>query len=125
MTVTALHSPVLAGLLDGARDAVRGAAGVPVATVETEEIGAAITLLAELESQVQALRMSLSAEADARRVADETAHTGTDAWLAQLTGRHPAGAGRRAADRPPARRTSTTRRARHSPPAGSGCRRCG
>ena len=86
MTVTALHSPVLAGLLDGAREAVRGAATVPVATVETEELGAAITSLAELESQVQALRMTLSAEADARRVADETAHTGTDAWLAQLTG---------------------------------------
>jgi hypothetical protein len=86
MTVTALHSPALAGMLDGAREAVREAASVPVATVGTAELGASITALAELESQVVALRMSLSAEADARRVAEETAHTGTDAWLAQLTG---------------------------------------
>ncbi|HEY1325123.1 MAG TPA: DUF222 domain-containing protein, partial [Streptosporangiaceae bacterium] len=32
------------------------------------------------------LRLALSAEADRRRVAEQTAETGTDAWLARLTG---------------------------------------
>ena len=86
MTVTALHLPALVGAVAGAQDLVREASAVPAAAVATDELGEAITALAALESQVVALRMSLSAEADARRVADETAHTGTDAWLAQLTG---------------------------------------
>jgi hypothetical protein len=86
MSVTALHRPALAEAVAGAQDLLREASAVPAATVATDELGEAITALAALESQVQSLRMSLSAEADARRVADETAHTGTDAWLAQLTG---------------------------------------
>jgi Domain of unknown function (DUF222) len=42
--------------------------------------------LARIESSAAALRMALSAEADRRRVAEQTAETGTDAWLARLTG---------------------------------------
>jgi hypothetical protein len=42
--------------------------------------------LAGLESQVAAWRLELLAEADRRRVADQTADTGTDAWAAKLTG---------------------------------------
>jgi hypothetical protein len=33
--------------------------------------------------------MSLSTEADRRRVAEQTAETGTDAWVARLTGSTP------------------------------------
>src|SRR5690606_8485389 len=50
----------------------------------------AIGALGALESQVTALRLALSAEADARKVADDPDHggaaTGTDAWLAGLLG---------------------------------------
>ena len=70
----------------GARDLVREAASVPTGSVGADDLEAAIGGLAELESQVVALRLSLSAEADARRLAEQTADTGTDAWLARLTG---------------------------------------
>jgi hypothetical protein len=43
-------------------------------------------VLARIESRAQALRMDLAAEADRRQVAEQTAETGTDAWLARLTG---------------------------------------
>ena len=39
-----------------------------------------------MESRAAALRLALSAEADRRRVAEQTAETGTDAWVARLTG---------------------------------------
>ena len=39
-----------------------------------------------LESQVAAMKLRLLAEADARRLADDSAATGTDAWAARLTG---------------------------------------
>jgi hypothetical protein len=42
--------------------------------------------LAVLESQVAALKLTVLAEADARRVAEEEAASGTDAWAAKLTG---------------------------------------
>jgi hypothetical protein len=69
-----------------AREAVTSAGRVPVSVVSTDELGETISELAALESQVVALRMSLSAEADARGVAGQTGDTGTDAWLARLTG---------------------------------------
>jgi hypothetical protein len=45
-----------------------------------------VAVLARIESRAQALRMGLAAEADRRKVAEQTAETGTDAWLARLTG---------------------------------------
>ena len=49
------------------------------------ELGEAIAELSALESQVAAWRLALAAEADVRRVADETADTDTTAWLMRLT----------------------------------------
>jgi hypothetical protein len=42
--------------------------------------------VARLESRAASLRLALSAEADRRQVAEQTAETGTDAWVARLTG---------------------------------------
>lgn len=69
-----------------AQSSLRAGAGVPPGVLGTTELADALVLLAEIESQTQALRMSLMVEADSRRVADSTADTGTDAWLATLTG---------------------------------------
>jgi hypothetical protein len=49
-------------------------------------LAGAVAQAARLESRAAALRMELSAEADRRRVAEQTAETGTDAWVARLTG---------------------------------------
>ncbi|MGA8248531.1 MAG: DUF222 domain-containing protein [Nocardioides sp.] len=57
-----------------------------VGSVEDGALAGLVTELARVESQAAALRLALSAEADRRRVADEAAETGTDAWLARLTG---------------------------------------
>ncbi len=46
----------------------------------------AIAGLAALEAQVEAWRLALEAEADARALAERDAATGTDAWVAALTG---------------------------------------
>ena len=87
MSVAQLQRPpVLAGAVTAAREAIDGVARVPATAVSTSEIAETIADLAALESQVLALRLRLSAEADARGVAHETAETGTDAWLARLTG---------------------------------------
>ncbi len=58
----------------------------PVESLDSDVLGEAVGELARMESRVAALRLALSAEADRRRVADQTAETGTDAWLARLTG---------------------------------------
>ena len=86
MSITHLAPPALAAAVRDARSAVATAGSMGVAGVSSRELGEAIAELAELESQVVALRLSLSVEADSRGVADETADTGTDAWLARLTG---------------------------------------
>jgi hypothetical protein len=86
MTVSQLRTPALAGAVADARESIGAGARVPVGSVATTELAEAISELAALESQVVSLRMALSAEADARGVAHETADTGTDAWLARLTG---------------------------------------
>ena len=54
--------------------------------LDDEALGGVISALARVESRAAALRLSLSAEADRRRVAELTAETGTDAWVARLTG---------------------------------------
>ena len=83
------HLPTVASvasLVDRARAVVAEGQSAPVARLATEEIAGAVERLAALESQVAAWRLELTAEADARRVAEATADTGTDAWAAALTG---------------------------------------
>ena len=62
------------------------AGGVAVESLGDDALGEAVAGLARVESRAAALRLVLSAEADRRRVAEATAETGTDAWLARLTG---------------------------------------
>jgi hypothetical protein len=63
------------------------AASAGEAPVELDDValGSVVAELARVESRAAALRLSLSAVADRRRVAEQTAETGTDAWLARLT----------------------------------------
>ena len=58
---------------------------VPAGALSAHELGEAIAELSALESQVAAWRLALAAEADVRRVAEETADTDTTAWLMRLT----------------------------------------
>jgi len=58
---------------------------VPAGALSSHELGEAIADLSALESQVAAWRLALAAEADVRRVAEETADTDTTAWLMRLT----------------------------------------
>ncbi len=58
---------------------------VPAGALSVHELGEAIAELSALESQVAAWRLALAAEADVRRVAEETADTDTTAWLMRLT----------------------------------------
>ena len=78
--------PCLGELVAGVSQRLAVAAQVAVESVDDEELGAAVAGLAEIESRAVALRLSLSAEADRRRVSEQTAETGTDAWVARLTG---------------------------------------
>jgi hypothetical protein len=73
-------------VLGGVTAGLDRAAGLPVESVGDEALAAAVTELGRIESRAAALRLSLAAVADRRRVADRTAETGTDAWLARLTG---------------------------------------
>ena len=63
-----------------------GGAGRPaVDDVGCSNWATSIAELSALESQVAAWRLALAAEADVRRVAEETADTDTTAWLMRLT----------------------------------------
>ena len=86
MTVQPIRPPVLAGAITAARASVEAAATVPVPSLTVDELADGIGELAALEAQVAALRLSLLAEADERRVGQELGATGTDAWAARLTG---------------------------------------
>ena len=86
MSIHQLRPPAVAGAVAAAQDRVREAAAVSAGSLPTSELGEAIAALSELESLVVALRLALSAEADERGVSELTADTGTDAWLARLTG---------------------------------------
>ncbi len=78
--------PVVAGWVEVARGSVTAAGAVDVSAIEDAQLGLALSEVVALESQVGALRCGLLAEAERRRVAEETADTGTDAWAAKLTG---------------------------------------
>jgi hypothetical protein len=77
---------VVGRLLVEVDDCLARAGRVPVESLDDDALGEAVSELARIESRAAALRMAFSAEADRRCVADETAETGTDAWLARLTG---------------------------------------
>lgn len=86
MSVHAIREPQLAGWFASARQSIDAAAAVPLVTVADGELADSLATAAALESQVEALKLELLAEADARRLAEEVAATGTDAWAANLTG---------------------------------------
>jgi len=86
MSVHQLPAPRITGLLGDARGCVASAAGTPVDRLDGSEIAEAISELSRLESQAASLRMTLSVEADDRELAEREAATGTDSWLAALTG---------------------------------------
>ena len=92
MAITVLESP-LAGsvaclhtLVTDAGQHLESARHASVEHLDDEALGEVVSELARLESRAASLRLALSAEADRRRVAERTAETGTDAWLARLTG---------------------------------------
>lgn len=86
MTVHALPRPAVTPLIGDARAVMTTAAAVSLEVVDAADLEAGIEAAAALESQATALRMGLTAEADRRRLADQAAATGTDAWAAALTG---------------------------------------
>jgi hypothetical protein len=86
MSVTQLRTPVVTGHVAVAVEQIEAAASVPVGSLEREELPVALAGLARLESMVAALKLQVLAEADRRRVAEESAATGTPAWAAKLTG---------------------------------------
>lgn len=81
----AVEQCVTALVVEAARCLTR-AGGAPVESLADGALGEAVSELARVESRAAALRLAMSAEADRRRLAEETADTGTDAWLARLTG---------------------------------------
>ncbi|MFZ2016077.1 MAG: DUF222 domain-containing protein [Nocardioides sp.] len=78
--------PSVAGLVADAEESLAAARGGAAYDLDDEALGGAISGLARVEARAAELRLALSAEADRRRVAETTAETGTDAWLARLTG---------------------------------------
>ena len=87
MSVAQLHRPArVVDAMSTARSAVRAAAEVPTASLGVDELTDAVAGAAALEAQRDALRMSLLAEADRRKVAHSMGATDTDAWAARLTG---------------------------------------
>jgi hypothetical protein len=78
--------PGLDALIADAARLVEQAAAASLGTLDDGALGVAVAGVARLESRAAALRMALSAEAERRRVAEATAETGTDAWVARLTG---------------------------------------
>lgn len=90
MTVTALPQPdrgrELLGLVGSARSAVTESLEIALEGVTERQLEDSITEAAALESQAQAIRLRLAAEAERRAVETSDASTGTDAWLSKLTG---------------------------------------
>jgi len=86
MPVPPVVEPCVGDLVAEAATCLARVRATEVASVRDEALGEVISGLAGLESRAAALRLALSAEADRRRVAEQTADTGTDAWLARLTG---------------------------------------
>jgi hypothetical protein len=78
--------PCATGLVAQAGELLARAGRARVEVLDDGALGELVAELARLESRAQSVRLAVSAEADRRRVAEQTAETGTDAWLARLTG---------------------------------------
>src|SRR3954454_23499871 len=91
MTLLAMPEPrsAVATALKAAAVAVAEAAAVAPDTVAGGDLADAVASAARLEAQVAGLRLGLRAEADRRQVAADTGASGTDAWVAKLTGSTP------------------------------------
>ena len=76
----------LDALIADAARLVEQAAAASLGTLDDGALGVAVAGVARLESRAAALRLALTVEAERRRVAEATAETGTDAWVARLTG---------------------------------------
>jgi hypothetical protein len=74
------------GLVAQVSQLLAEASRIPVGSLDDDALADAVSMLAGIESRAAALRMGVSAEADRRRLAEQTAETGTDAWVARLTG---------------------------------------
>ena len=86
MTIQALPTPTAAPAVSEASAHLARAHEVALERVHRDELGQLLTTLATLESQTEALRLKVLAEAERRQVAADQAATGTDAWAAALTG---------------------------------------
>ena len=86
MTVQALPTPTAAPAVSEASERLAQAHEVALDRVHRDELGQLLATLATLESQTEALRLKVLAEAERRQVAADEAATGTDAWAAALTG---------------------------------------
>lgn len=70
----------------GARASVTAAGDIALGMLTEQELEDAVRDTAGLRSQVDALELALAAEAERRAVARERGDTGTEEWLARLTG---------------------------------------
>ena len=86
MTIQALPTPTAAPAVSEASAHLAHAHDVALDRVHRDELGQLLVTLATLESQTEALRLKVLAEAERRQVAADEAATGTDAWAAALTG---------------------------------------
>lgn len=86
MTVTSIRTGPLISELAAVAAAIDAAAAVPPQAVRYADLPNALATVAALENRLAALKLELLAEADRRRLAEEEAATGTDAWAARLTG---------------------------------------
>lgn len=86
MTVTQLRTAPLRNELAAIETAIDAAAAIPPQAVRYGDLPDALAAVASLENRLVALKLELLAEADRRRLAEEEAATGTDAWAARLTG---------------------------------------
>ena len=86
MSIHAFPVPAVLPVVEAARELVTQGASVPGSRLDDDEVGEAIAGLAALGAQVEAWRLALEAEADTRALAERDAATGTDAWVAALTG---------------------------------------
>jgi hypothetical protein len=78
--------PAVLPVVAAARELVTAGASVGLGSVPDGEVAEAIAGLAVLQAQVESWRFALEIEADARALAEREAATGTDAWVAALTG---------------------------------------
>lgn len=86
MTVTSIRTGPLTSELTAVETAIDAAAAIPPQAVRYADLPNALATVAQLENRLAALKLEVLAEADRRRLAEEEAATGTDAWAARLTG---------------------------------------